>query len=131
MTAACTRRDVLKRSALIMAGAAVGLRPVFASSQASPVVAHTTHGRIRGVEVSGIKVFKGVPYGAAPRAGTGSCHRLHPSHGLAFATRLSTDRVRRRANPASGGLPPLWLSPPPACPLKAKTVWCSTSGRPR
>ncbi len=64
MTAACTRRDVLKRSALIMAGAAVGLRPVFAS-QASPVVAHTTHGRIRGVEVSGIKVFKGVPYGAS------------------------------------------------------------------
>ena len=64
MTTSCTRRDVLKRSALIVAGAAVGLRPVFAS-QASPVVAHTTHGRIRGVEVSGIKVFKGVPYGAS------------------------------------------------------------------
>ncbi len=39
------------------------------------VVAQTAFGRIRGVEVRGIKVFKGVPYGAS----TAGANRFRPA----------------------------------------------------
>lgn len=64
MRTARSRRDFLKQSGLLMAASAVGLRYVFADDGAS-VLAETAYGRIRGTEFGGIKVFKGVPYGAS------------------------------------------------------------------
>ena len=64
MNAHFSRRDVLKHSAWLLAAAGVGLRPAFAED-GQAVVAETAYGRIRGTEVRGIKVFKGVPYGAS------------------------------------------------------------------
>jgi para-nitrobenzyl esterase len=60
-----SRRDVLKHSAWLLAAAGAGVHPVFGADDAASVVADTAYGRIRGVEVRGIKAFKGVPYGAS------------------------------------------------------------------
>ena len=63
MRTTSSRRDFLRQSGLLIAASSVGL-PAFAAD-GDAVVAETTFGRVRGTEVSGIKIFKGVPYGAS------------------------------------------------------------------
>jgi para-nitrobenzyl esterase len=57
-----SRRDFLKHASLLVAASTAGLRTAWAETF---VDAETTLGRIRGVDVDGIKIFKGVPYGAS------------------------------------------------------------------
>jgi len=60
-----SRRDFLKHTSLIAAASGLGLGRAWADDF---VVADTAFGKIRGVDVDGIKTFKGVPYGGTTAA---------------------------------------------------------------
>ena len=59
-----SRRDFLRESGLLIAASSAGLARVFAA-EGSPVTVETAYGRVRGTEVAGINIFKGIPYGAS------------------------------------------------------------------
>ena len=65
------RRTVIKGAAALVGALAV---PYEAFAADSAPVANTTYGRIRGYDDGGVKVFKGVPYGAS----TGGQNRWLP-----------------------------------------------------
>jgi para-nitrobenzyl esterase len=59
-----SRRDFFKQAAVMAAASRVVLSNAW-GADTKYVLAETTFGRIRGVDAEGIKIFKGVPYGAA------------------------------------------------------------------
>ncbi|PWT81839.1 MAG: carboxylesterase/lipase family protein, partial [Blastocatellia bacterium] len=63
-----SRRDFIKQTCALVVASGAALRTTRAAD-AKFVVGETSFGKIRGVEVEGIKIFKGVPYGAST-AGT-------------------------------------------------------------
>src|SRR5262245_60235638 len=59
-----SRREFLKQASVMLA-ATRGLAGNVWAADTKSVVADTAYGKIRGVDVDGIKIFKGVPYGAS------------------------------------------------------------------
>jgi para-nitrobenzyl esterase len=65
-----SRRTFVKHAALLVAGSQVGPWLSYAAAADAPsVIAETSAGRVRGIAVEDIKVFKGIPYGGTT-AGT-------------------------------------------------------------
>jgi len=59
-----SRRQFLKQTSIVLGASAPFLR-IGLSAQTNSVTADTSLGRIRGIDSQGIKIFKGVPYGAS------------------------------------------------------------------
>src|SRR6516225_11630600 len=73
LTPGINRRDFLRRASLVGLSSAALVDPA-GGQPAKRVTAETNFGKVRGVEAGGIKIFKGIPYGAST---TGS-HRFMP-----------------------------------------------------
>ena len=71
MMLASTRRDFLKHTSVIAAASSLGVGRAWADGF---VEAETAAGRVRGLDVGGIKIFKGVPYGGT----TAGANRFMP-----------------------------------------------------
>jgi len=147
MNSHLSRRDVLKQSAWLLAAAGAGVRSSFAD-EGSAVVADTAYGRIRGTEIRGIRVFKGVPYGAS----TAGRNRFMPPvapekwagvrDALAYgASAPQTEPGARRASSAiavaAAGLPPegedclvlnVWTPAVKDNRKRPVMVWCHGGG---
>jgi para-nitrobenzyl esterase len=57
-----SRRDFVRVAAYLAVGAVVA--PPFVVAQGGDDIVETTHGRVRGVTMDGIRWFRGIPYGA-------------------------------------------------------------------
>ena len=67
------RRDFLRNTSLI-AFSGITLFDSVMASGGDPVIAETVFGKVRGMESRGIKIFKGIPYGAS----TAGANRFMP-----------------------------------------------------
>src|ERR1700722_4104528 len=68
-----SRRNFLKHISALAISGGVFLRDLNAQD-ATYVTANTAFGKLRGVDINGIKIFKGIPYGAS----TAGANRFMP-----------------------------------------------------
>jgi para-nitrobenzyl esterase len=97
------RRDFLKYSSAFAVSGSVLLRQLHAQD-ANYVVAETTYGKIRGVDHGGIKVFKGIPYGASTAGANRFMAPVEPAKWTGVRDALEYGHSAPQRDPAA--LPP-------------------------
>jgi para-nitrobenzyl esterase len=100
-----TRRDFLKQfSALTLSGAV--LVPHLKAEDAKFVIAETAFGKIRGIDNTGIKIFKGIPYGANTSGTNRFMPPAEPAKWTGIRDALQYGHSAPQSDPAARPLPP-------------------------
>ena len=100
-----TRRDFLKHTSAFAASSGILLRSLNAQD-AKFVTAETTYGKIRGVDNNGIKVFKGIPYGASTSGANRFMAPVEPAKWTGVRDALEYGRSAPQSDPAAPPRPP-------------------------
>jgi len=100
-----TRRDFLKYTSAYAASGIVLLHDLRAQD-AHYVIAETTYGKIRGVDNNGIKVFKGVPYGASTAGANRFMAPAQPARWSGVRDALEYGHSAPQTDPAAPPRPP-------------------------
>jgi para-nitrobenzyl esterase len=99
-----TRRDFLKQlSALTVSGAI--LLPDLKAEDAKFVIAETTFGKVRGIDNKGVKIFKGIPYGADTSGINRFMPPVEPSKWTGIRDALKYGQSASQSDPAPPPLP--------------------------
>jgi para-nitrobenzyl esterase len=121
------RRTFLKQTSLLAIAPATAVLARGQSSQNS-VVADTAFGKIRGEEIQGIKIFKGVPYGATTAGQNRFMPPVDPTPWAAVRDTLHYGPSAPQRNPeAAGAVSPLAVAsanlPPESEDCLVLNVW--------
>lgn len=98
-----TRRDFLKQTALALS--AVVLLPDTKAEDAKFVIAETTFGKVRGIDNNGIKIFKGIPYGANTSGTNRFMPPAEPAKWTGIRDALKYGHSAPQSDPAAAPLP--------------------------
>ena len=98
-----TRRDFLKQTALALS--AVVLLPDMKAEDAKFVIAETTFGKVRGIDNNGIKIFKGIPYGANTSGTNRFMPPAEPAKWTGIRDALKYGHSAPQSDPAAAPLP--------------------------
>src|SRR5947207_4441122 len=97
-----SRRDFLKQASLLVAASGAGLRSAW-SADTKYVVADTTFGKLRGVDAEGIKIFKGIPYGASTAGKNRFMPPVDPAKWTGVREALAYGASAPQREPGAGG----------------------------
>ena len=100
-----TRRDFLKYSSALAASGFVLVRELGAQD-AKFVIAETSCGKIRGIDNNGIKVFKGIPYGAGTDGANRFMAPAEPAKWTGVRDALQYGHSAPQSDPAAPPRPP-------------------------
>ena len=100
-----TRREFLKYTSAFAASGSVLLHQLRAQD-AKFVIAETTYGKIRGVDNNGIKVFKGIQYGASTTGGNRFMAPAEPAKWTGVRDALQYGQSAPQSDPAAPPRPP-------------------------
>lgn len=98
-----TRRDFLKQTALALSGAV--LLTNLKAEDAKFVIAETAFGKVRGIDNNGIKIFKGIPYGADTSGMNRFMAPVEPSKWTGIRDALKYGHSAPQSDPAAPPLP--------------------------
>jgi para-nitrobenzyl esterase len=104
-----TRREFLKQISVLAVSGGV-FSPDLIAQDTRFVIAETAFGKIRGVDNSGIKIFKGIPYGASTSAANRFMSPAEPADWSGIRDALAYGPSAPQRDPAAPSLPPGALS---------------------
>ncbi len=104
-----TRRDFLKQTAAFATAGGI-LLPQLSAQDAKFVTAETVYGKIRGVDNNGIKVFKGVPYGASTAGANRFMAPVEPAKWTGVRDAIAYGHSAPQRDPSAPPRPPGGLS---------------------
>ena len=129
----CSRREFLKHVSALTISSSLLLRDLRAQDQ-NYVIAETAFGKLRGVDNAGIKIFKGIPYGANTAGGNRFMPPAEPADWSGMRDALQYGQSAPQRDPNAPPRPPGTLSisgeklPPEGEDCLVLNVWTPAVG---